>query len=144
MIAAWSTRPIEALLPHAGRMRLIDRIVACDDARIVCATDTHRQADHPLAAGGVLSAVCGLEYGAQAMAIHGALAARLARPRRGYIAAVRELRWRVRRLDDIDETLLIEAEQEAMLGNQASYRFALRADARELVHGRAQVVLEAL
>ena len=64
---------IETLLPHAGRMRLIDRVVSYDEQTIVCESDSHRAADHPLAEAGVLSIVCGLEYGAQAMAIHGAL-----------------------------------------------------------------------
>ena len=66
---------IETLLPHAGRMRLIDRVVSYDEQTIVCESDSHRAADHPLAEAGVLSIICGLEYGAQAMAIHGALLA---------------------------------------------------------------------
>lgn len=136
--------PLADLLPHAGRMRLIERILACDDKRITCSTGSHRQADHPLAIDGVLSAVCGLEYGAQAMAIHGALGAGIRRPRRGYIAAARDLQWSVPRLDTLDADLLIEAEQELALGNQVSYRFAIRTDDREIMRGRAQVVLEAL
>ncbi len=66
---------IETLLPHAGRMRLIDSVISYDEQSIVCESDSHRAADHPLAEAGVLSIICGLEYGAQAMAIHGALLA---------------------------------------------------------------------
>ena len=72
---------IETLLPHAGRMRLIDRIVSYDEQRIVCESDSHRAPDHPLADGGALSIICGLEYGAQVMAIHGGLLA-AAQPQR--------------------------------------------------------------
>ena len=138
------TPAIESLLPHAGRMRLIDRVVSYDEQAIVCESDSHRAADHPLAQGGVLSILCGLEYGAQAMAIHGALlAARGARARHGYLVAASDLRWSVERLDRCAAPLVIEAVSEFRSDNQVAYRFEISASGTELLSGRASVVLNA-
>lgn len=136
-------RPLEELLPHAGRMRLIDRVVECDADRIVCEADSHRGPDHPLAIDGVLAAVCGLEYGAQAMAIHGALVSAGERPRVGFLVAGRELAWSAPRLDTLPAPLTIEARREFGGDNQVSYAFALRAAGHEVMRGRASVVLRA-
>lgn len=138
-------RPIEQLLPHAGRMRLIDRIVSYDDHKIVCESDTHQAADHPLAEAGVLSIVCGLEYGAQAMAIHGALlaASKPGGARHGYLVAASDLRWTIERLDRCATPLVIEAASEFRSENQVAYRFELRAGGDTVLSGRASVLLSA-
>lgn len=135
--------PLEQLLPHAGRMRLIDRIVSYDDQGIVCESNSHRAADHPLAQDGVLSIICGLEYGAQAMATHGALLMKNApdRARHGYLVAASGLRWTVERLDRCAAPLVIEAISEFRSDNQVAYRFELRASDKCVLSGRASVLL---
>lgn len=138
---------IEVLLPHAGRMRLIDRIVSYDEQEIVCESNSHRATDHPLAEAGVLSIICGVEYGAQAMAIHGALLAPSdsdARVRHGYLVAASDLRWSVERLDQCAAPLVIKAVSEFRADNQVAYRFEISASGTALLSGRASVVLEAL
>lgn len=139
---------IDTLLPHAGRMRLIDRIVAYDDQRIVCESDSHRAADHPLAEGGSLSIVVGLEYGAQAMAIHGGLLTATAqrqrpRARHGFLVAASDLNWFVERLDACASPLAIEAVSEFRSEKQVAYRFEVRAADLTLLTGRASVWLDA-
>ncbi len=139
---------IDTLLPHTGRMRLVDRIVSYDEQRIVCESDSHRVADHPLADDGVLSILCGLEYGAQAMAIHGALLAASTGPsrdraRHGFLVAASDLRWSVERLDLCASPLTIEAVSEFRSGNQVAYRFEIRASGMLLLSGRASVLLGA-
>jgi predicted hotdog family 3-hydroxylacyl-ACP dehydratase len=64
-----------ARLPHAGRMCLLDRLVAWDSESITCHASSHRDADNPLRSGGRLHAVAGVEYAAQAVALHGSLLA---------------------------------------------------------------------
>ncbi len=64
---------ILALVPHAGRMCLIDRVLSWDPSQIHCEADSHRNPEHPLRHLGVLSAVHIIEYGAQAAAIHASL-----------------------------------------------------------------------
>lgn len=65
---------LAALLPHRGRMCLIDEVVSWDAARICCRTRSHRDADNPLRSAEGLGAACAIEYAAQAMALHAALA----------------------------------------------------------------------
>lgn len=138
---------IETLLPHAGRMRLIDRVVSYDEQSIVCETNSHRAPDHPLAEAGVLSIICGLEYGAQAMAIHGALLADSgspgARRRHGFLVAASDLQWSVARLDQCEAPLLIKAVSEFRSDNQVSYRFEISASSVAVFGGRASVLLGA-
>jgi predicted hotdog family 3-hydroxylacyl-ACP dehydratase len=138
--------PIESLLPHAGRMRLIDRVVSFDEHRIVCESDSHRTVDHPLAFGDTLPIACGLEYGAQAMAIHGSLLASSAArdpggARHGYLVAASDLRWTTDRLDRCEGTLVIEAVSELRSDQHVAYRFELKAAGRCLMTGRASVLL---
>ncbi len=72
---------IAARIPHAGRMCLLDRVIAWDEDGIVCESDGHRTDDrdrrrdgpHPLVRDGALPATAAIEYAAQAMALHGAL-----------------------------------------------------------------------
>jgi len=137
---------IDALLPHAGRMRLIDRIVSYDEQRIVCESDSHRAADHPLADGGTLSIVAGLEYGAQVMAIHGGLLAaqpQRTRARHGLLVAASDIRWFVARLDACESPLIIEAVSELRSDQHVAYGFEIRAGDRTLLTGRASVLLDA-
>lgn len=124
-------------------MRLLDAVRTWDDTAIECVTATHRAADNPLRLDGALPAVCGLEYGAQAMAIHGALLARRAhKPAVGLLVAAHELCWRVPRLDTVASDLVVRAT--CLLGSerQVAYEFVLSADGAVLVAGRAAVILE--
>ena len=60
---------IALLIPHAGRMVLLDEIVAWDADRIVAHSTMHRDRGNPLVVAGELSSVCGVEFAAQAMAV---------------------------------------------------------------------------
>ena len=135
---------IAARIPHSGAMCLLDTVVAWDDAHIQCSATSHRDAANPLRSHGQLAAVCGIEYAAQAMAVHGALCdAAQARPRAGFLASVRSVEAHVPRLDTIDSPLDIEAERVGGDGNNVLYRFTVRCGARILLTGRAAVVLDA-
>jgi predicted hotdog family 3-hydroxylacyl-ACP dehydratase len=135
---------IAELVPHAGTMCLIERVLDWDATGIRCATASHRAADHPMARDGRLAAICGVEYAAQAMAIHGRLVGAAAeRPRAGYLASLRDVACAADRLDLVTTELRIEAEQLFGDGDSVIYRFALRGDDRLLLSGRAAVVLVA-
>ena len=71
MNRAW----IEERIPHHGRMCLLDEVIEWDAQHIRCRSATHRDPDNPLRSHGRLGIACGIEYAAQAMALHGALAA---------------------------------------------------------------------
>jgi predicted hotdog family 3-hydroxylacyl-ACP dehydratase len=125
-------------------MCLLDRMLAVDPARIVCAAGSHRSPANPLRASGQLSSVHAIEYAAQAMALHRSLlSGDGSPPTRGLLTSVRGVRCGVRRLDDIDAPLRIAATRVSGDGNAVVYRFDVSADGRELVTGRIAAVLDA-
>ena len=133
-----------AHLPHQGSMCLLDAVTAWDAQHIHCTASSHRRADNPLRAHDRLGAACGIEYAAQAMAAHGALlAAADSAPRAGYLASVRGVDLQVARLDDITTDLDVEAERLSGDDNTILYGFRVSAVGRELLSGRATVVLDA-
>ena len=133
-----------AHLPHQGSMCLLDAVTDWDAKHIRCTAKSHRHADNPLRAHDRLGAACGIEYAAQAMAAHGALlAAADSAPRAGYLASVRGVDLHVMRLDDIAADLELEAERLSGDDNTILYGFRVSAAGRELLSGRAAVVLDA-
>jgi predicted hotdog family 3-hydroxylacyl-ACP dehydratase len=133
-----------AHLPHQGSMCLLDAVTEWDAQRIRCTAKSHRDADNPLRAHDRLGAACGIEYAAQAMAAHGALLAAAAdAPRAGYLASVRSVDLHVTRLDGIAADLEVEAERLSGDGNTILYGFRVSTAGRELLSGRAAVVLDA-
>jgi predicted hotdog family 3-hydroxylacyl-ACP dehydratase len=149
MNRAW----IEARIPHQGRMCLLDEVLAWDAHHIRCSTGTHRALDNPLRSHDRLGIASGIEYAAQAMALHGALqgaltsaasGANTAAPSRvGLLASVRDVRLHVLRLDDIQADLLCEVTHLAGDHFTALYEFTLRDKDKSLLAGRASVVLDA-
>jgi predicted hotdog family 3-hydroxylacyl-ACP dehydratase len=139
------SRPeIAALIPHAGAMCLLDGVAHWDETRIRCVSRTHLDAGNPLRAEGRLPVLCGIEYAAQAMALHGGLVrGSRARPRAGYLASVRDVACRRDRLDDLAGELVIEAERVMGDDDRVVYEFRLTAGETEVLSGRAAVVLEA-
>ena len=132
------------MIPHAGRMCLLDEVAAWDASTIRCLARSHRDPGNPLRAGAELPALCGIEYAAQAMAVHGRLSAAVAeKPRAGYLASVSDVLCSVRRLDDLDGELVIAAEKLAGDEARALYFFKILSKNAEIVTGKATVVLSA-
>jgi len=131
-------RDIRDLVPHAGAMCLLERIVSADDASVVCATTTHRSAANPLRHEGRLAALHLAEYGAQAMAVHGGLRGDAARA--GMLVAVRDLKLHVERVDDVEGEILVEARRLIASQNGLIYAFSVRAGTGELASGRVSVM----
>ncbi|BDI07469.1 hydroxymyristoyl-ACP dehydratase [Sphaerotilus microaerophilus] len=134
---------IAALIPHSGRMCLLEQLVAWDDGRIQCRTRSHHAADHPLRSDSGLLACHAIEYAAQAMALHGGLLAQaaggVATP--GYLASVRGVQLHRWRLDDLPGPLDVQAERLAGDERQLLYAFTVRHDGQAVAEGRAAVVL---
>lgn len=135
---------IAARIPHQGAMCLLEAVNDWSPAGIRCTAVSHRQPDNPLRAEGRLGAACGIEYAAQAMALHGALLAEAAgRPRQGFLASVRGVELAAERLDDASGDLDIRAERLSGDGNNVLYEFSVRDGERLLLSGRAAVILDA-
>ncbi|KVG55812.1 hotdog family protein [Burkholderia territorii] len=140
---------IAAHIPHDGAMCLLDRVEAWDAARIRCSATSHRDPRNPLRSHGRLASVCGIEYAAQAMAVHGALLStqcaqtEFARPRAGYLASMRNVDAFVDRLDTFELPLIVDAERIGGDDRSVLYGFTLRCGERVLLGGRAVVMLDA-
>jgi predicted hotdog family 3-hydroxylacyl-ACP dehydratase len=152
---------IESNIPHQGRMCLLDEVLEWDAGRIRCRAGTHRTPDNPLRSQGSLGIAAGIEYAAQAMAVHGALAggadtgdsgdsgdvgdvgSAQARSEAGFLAGLRDVRVQVLRIDDLEGDLYCDALLIAGNRDSALYEFALQADGRLLLSGRGTVIFGA-
>ncbi|HSY95656.1 MAG TPA: hypothetical protein VK793_08550 [Steroidobacteraceae bacterium] len=146
---------IERNIPHHGRMCLLDEVIEWDAGHIRCRSSTHRRPDHPLRSQNRLGVACGIEYAAQSMAVHGALAGGapagpsagpdvgFIRSEVGFLAGLRDVQLHVARLDDLAGDLIADAELIAGDHGSALYEFALTSEARPLLSGRATVVFNA-
>ena len=133
---------IAAHIPHQGSMCLLDAVEAWSEAEIVCRASSHRLSNNPLRAAGSLGIATGIEYAAQAMAVHGALLAGAEEnPAAGFLTSVREVRWQRPRLDDVASDLTVRAER--ISGNEVNilYSFSVHGDGAMLLSGRASVLL---
>ncbi len=132
-------------LPHSGAMCLLDQVIAWDEQRICCSTDSHLSAANPLRQNGVLSGLCALEYAAQALALHGVLN-RQQRTVSGeyaeaYVVSSKQLAFSVGNLSDAVDSLIIEAE--LTVWHEASAVYAVSVSAGEccLLQGDLTVML---
>jgi predicted hotdog family 3-hydroxylacyl-ACP dehydratase len=132
---------IARLIPHAGTMVLLDRVVAWDDRTITCVARSHRAPDNPLRQDGAIAGLCGIEFCLQASAVHGALMAGERQPV-GYLVRLGDVSIAVESLDDLGEELVVHAEIVHSLPNGHSYSFTLGgAEGAPAVHGRATIAL---
>lgn len=82
---------IEARVPHAGAMCLLDTITGWDETHIACRA-LAPSTGHPLMREGVgVPAVAAVEYAAQATAVHGALLASSGVPQAGLLAKLTDV-----------------------------------------------------
>ena len=131
------------MIPHAGGMCLLDAVEWWDDSAIHAVSEGHARVDNPLRGEHGLHAVHLAEYGAQAMAVHGALRARAAgseQARPGMLVSLRNLKLAVERVDTLEGPLDVFAE--CLLANEggAQYSFRIEHLGRELASGRAAVI----
>ena len=125
-------------------MCLLDAVVDWSENAISCRAVSHTDPANPLRAADRLGAATGIEYAAQAMAIHGALlAGQDDAPRQGYLTSVRSVTLHVDRLDDLSGPLEVQAERLSGDANNILYQFSVGHAGRCLIEGRAAVVLDA-
>ncbi|QFY44199.1 3-hydroxylacyl-ACP dehydratase [Candidatus Methylospira mobilis] len=137
-------------IPHQGAMCLLEKVESWDLDHVRCRTARHRDSNNPMRTSGRLGAAGGIEFAAQAMALHGALMTTMqnaptvsAPPKAGLLVSVRNVQFNVTRLDDIEDDLLVEATRVSGDGRNVIYDFKLCDVARLLITGRAAVILDA-
>jgi predicted hotdog family 3-hydroxylacyl-ACP dehydratase len=136
---------VAGLIPHSGTMCLLERIVSWTDDEIRLETSTHRSPNNPLRSNGRLRAVHLCEYGAQAMAVHGALRSQAngvqATP--GMLVSLRSVQFSRDYVDDLPEPLIVDAK--CLQASETSLQYSFQVSHRDevLAEGRAAVVLQA-
>ncbi len=133
-------------------MCLLDHVASWDSERMIAIAHSHLQTGNPLRAHNRLGAANGIEYAAQAMAVHSALLATslpgmqdMARPTAGFLASVRSTVLHVSRLDDIAEALQVEVTCTHSESNLILYQFSVRGldSQKPLLDGRATIIIDA-
>jgi predicted hotdog family 3-hydroxylacyl-ACP dehydratase len=125
-------------------MCLIQELVEWDQERIVCRSRSHLSEDNPLRSGNQLSAIHTIEYGAQAIGLHGRL---IAGPdetglRSGLLVGLRQVKLHRSRLDDTDQPLIITAQQLLADAQNLVYAFAVHLNRTPLAEGRAAIITQ--
>ncbi len=131
------------LIPHAGSMCLLDAVLHWDAEGIHAASRSHARMDNPLRGARGLHAVCLAEYGAQAMAVHGALLARArgeCQVRAGMLVSVRDLVLYIEYVDALPGHLDVHASCLHADPGGAQYGFRVVHDGQLLASGRATVM----
>lgn len=121
-------------------MCLLDEVQSWDASHIVCLSNSHLAKDNPLRSKNRLHAVCGVEYAAQAMAVHGALLS--SKPTAaGYLVSVRNLKLNRLYLDDTVEKLSVNAKRLMGGPDGLVYEFLVNAHMETILSGRATILL---
>jgi predicted hotdog family 3-hydroxylacyl-ACP dehydratase len=134
---------IAVLIPHQGRMCLLDEVRQSTADTIVCISRSHSSPDNPLRRGGRLSAVALCEYGAQAMAVHGGMAMQASgqQPPSGWLVTLRDVQLNVAFVEATGE-LEVAARRLAESDMAWQYEFAVTRAGQLLASGRATVALK--
>ena len=130
------------LIPHDGDMCLLDRVVSWDDDTIICESSSHISDDNPLRSERGLSSISLIEYGAQAIAVHGGLRARKKgfSAGEGYLAALRDVTMIRCYVDRAGDKLVVAAERVMSQEGNMVYRFEISLDTVTVMSGRATIV----
>jgi predicted hotdog family 3-hydroxylacyl-ACP dehydratase len=134
---------IAKLIPHQGEMCLWEHVMRWDETRIVLETTSHAALTNPLRSDHRLRAVHLCEYGAQAMAVHGALTAnaRVQRMTGGMLVALRSVQFHCDYIEQLAGSIVGEATCLQATVSTQQYGFRLLHAGVVLAEGRAAVVL---
>ena len=145
-MSAFSRLELSKFLPHGNEMCLLSSVEYWDASSITCLTSTHRNQDNPLRRQGVLGMIAGLEYAAQALAVHIGLTTDISKRNAsvGYLGAVRDLQVHSRTFQQFTEDLTIEANILLQQSMSFIYTFSIRAQETPLLQGRASIFIQGL
>lgn len=135
-------KTLSTLIPHTDNMCLWETVISYDELHISCQTKRHLDPQHPLKINGKLFKSQLIEFGAQAIAIHGGLLGKnnAGKPRMGYLASVKNIQYGT--LNQDTACLTVVAEALIMNENSKMYQFTLQdADSKMMCQGRILVIL---
>jgi predicted hotdog family 3-hydroxylacyl-ACP dehydratase len=123
----------------------LNELISWDTTHIKCTANSHVSPDNPLKFKNNLTSIAAIEYAGQVMALHGGLLASAddagKRPRKGYLASLREIVISRELINDASNDLLIEVE--LLMGDSDSslYSFSVSTSGEPVISGRAAVKL---
>jgi predicted hotdog family 3-hydroxylacyl-ACP dehydratase len=120
-------------------MCLIDSVLNWDESQIQCIATSHRETNNPLRERNELSSLCGIEYAAQSMAVHGALLYENRARIEGLLLTVKDVLLKVQRLDNISHALIFDSKILMADDNMFNYEFRVTANNNDLITGKASV-----
>jgi predicted hotdog family 3-hydroxylacyl-ACP dehydratase len=115
-------------LPHKGTMNLLANVISWDAQGLKALATSHRDTANPLRRKEQLPIACGIEYGAQAVAAHGALLSPAGTSGPGFLASARAVTFHAVRLDDVEADLEIVVAQIGGGAGGMLYRFSVGAE----------------
>jgi predicted hotdog family 3-hydroxylacyl-ACP dehydratase len=133
---------IEHMLEHAGDMCLPDCVTEWDSQKICCSAPAP-QAWHPLMREGRLPAIAGVEYAAQAAALHGALLDAVRTPRPGMLANVRDVTLHRTWFLANDAALTVHAKLLSRSDAGCRYSFEVASGRESVISGNLMIVFTA-
>ncbi len=124
-------------------MCLLHEVIHSNDTSLTAIATSHLDADNPLRVNGTIASINGVEYAAQAMAVHGSLLSDTAQS--GYIATIRNIEIKTPFLSDnmspTTEALIIKVEQLMSNENGFTYQFDITCEQESLISGKITVFL---
>jgi predicted hotdog family 3-hydroxylacyl-ACP dehydratase len=132
-------KDIIELIPHGPSMCLLDSVLNWDTKQIQCMATSHRDINNPLRNKNELSSLCGIEYAAQSMAVHGALLNESRTRSEGLLLSVKDILLKVQRLDNISHDLIFDTKILMADDNMFNYEFKVTANNSNLLTGKASV-----
>lgn len=132
------------LIPHEGGMCLLDSVESWSEEQIICASSTHHKKDNPLTDGKRLDCVNAIEYGAQAVAIHGGLLAKQKNgeiPRSGFLVQVKALEFVDCDLSALPGALNILARKLHFEKSSMLYTINIKHNHHQLMQGRIMIFI---
>jgi predicted hotdog family 3-hydroxylacyl-ACP dehydratase len=122
-------------------MCLLEEVVDWNADGATVVTRTHLASWNPLRSGNGLSAISLCEYGAQAMAVHGALVARASGKSLapGLLVSLRDVELLVASADELPGELRVEVERLGGAGG-LQYRFRVSHAGAVVAQGRAAII----
>jgi len=142
-----NSQEIEQRLPHAGKMSLLDKVSYADLTVLKASASSYLNSDNPLRFNGKLASINGIEYAAQAMAIHSHLLSEAKKSGKGeqdatqtgYIATIRNVEINTPFFPETKAIIAIEVAQLMSDTNGFTYQFQISCEKKALISGKITI-----
>lgn len=125
-------------------MCLLEKIESWNENEIVCTAISHLSPNNPLSMKGKLHIIHGVEYAAQAVAVHGRLLIASGTSSKGLLASTRNLRFNAHRFDNIKTPIRIHARSLASTIHGVAYSFTVSAGEKVLISGECTIIIPSI